>query len=205
MNYYLGIDGGGTKTSVHIIDEMENIIYHQTSGASSIDTVTNEDTLKSFSKALEGFYQSYPKETFKSVFIGLGGIVSRVDEEHVEQFSKALKGITSKTNITARNDMENALYSGLLFDEGMALICGTGMVAFGKNQKGMTHKAGGWSFKEGDLGSSYDLGMRALRYVIQAYDGREQMTNFSKEIASTIGMTSTTDFFHIIQDRYLDR
>jgi len=101
--------------------------------------------------------------------------------------------------------MENALYSGLLFDEGIALICGTGMVAFGKNKKGMTHKAGGWGYREGDLGSSYDLGMRSLRHVIKAFDGRDHISAFSKAVAKAIDMNSTEDFFHIINEKYLDR
>ncbi len=205
MAYYVGIDGGGTKTKVVVIDEHENVVHEGMSGPSSTDTVSPDETLGSFFHALKPFYERYPKATFQSIFIGLGGIVSEEDGHEVEHLIKRLKGINEKTIIRARNDMENALYSGLLFEEGIALICGTGMVAFGKNKLGETHKAGGWGFKEGDLGSSYDLGMRALRHVIKAFDGREERTSFSDEVARTIGMKTTSDFVKIMHKNYLER
>lgn len=205
MAYYLGIDGGGTKTKVIVIDQDEKIIHEGTSGPSSIDTVSRGETLLSFKLALRDFYKKFPDATFDAVFIGLGGIVSKEDCHYVEQIARNLTGVTEKTIVRARNDMENALYSGLLFNEGIALICGTGMVAFGKNREGMTHKAGGWGYREGDLGSSYDLGMRALRHVIKAFDGRENRTEFADDIAQTIGMHQTEDFFQIINEKYLDR
>ena len=205
MKYYVGIDGGGTKTKVVVIDEHENLVFENTSGPSSIDTVDNKMTLASFNQALEPFILKNQDVTFQAIFIGVGGIVSKEDCKHVETFSRHIHGVDENTLIRARNDMENALYSGLLFDEGIALICGTGMVAFGKNKKGMTHKAGGWGYREGDLGSSYDLGMRSLRHVIKAFDGRDHMSAFSKAVAKAIDMNSTEDFFHIINEKYLDR
>jgi N-acetylglucosamine kinase-like BadF-type ATPase len=205
MKYYVGIDGGGTKTKVVIIDEHENLVFENTSGPSSIDTVDSNTTIASFNKALEPFILKHINVTFQAIFIGVGGIVSEKDSSKVELFSRHIHGVGEHTLIKARNDMENALYSGLLFDEGIALICGTGMVAFGKNKNGVTHKAGGWGYREGDLGSSYDLGMRSLRHVIKAFDGRDHMTNFSKAVAKAIGMNNTEDFFHIINDKYLDR
>jgi len=205
MSYYLGIDGGGTKTKVAIMDEKEQIIYEGSSGPSSIDTVSSNDTLKSFSNALEPFFDNNPKATFRSVFCGLGGIVDEKDFNHVENLLKNLKGVHPSTHLRARNDMENALYSGLCFDEGISLICGTGMVAYGKDMFENTHKAGGWGFKEGDFGSGYDLGMRALRHVIKAFDGRLDKDDFSKEIAEQIELHKANDFVKIMNDRYLDR
>lgn len=205
MSYYLGIDGGGTKTKVIVIDDDDKIVYEGTSGPSSTDTVSPDETLGAFHHALKPFYVKTPKATFKSVFIGLGGIVSEDDCKHVEDLGLHLKGVTKDTVIRARNDMENALYSGLLFDEGIALICGTGMVAFGKNKHGETHKAGGWGYKEGDFGSSYDLGMRSLRHVIKAFDGREERTAFSDEVAKMIGMETTADYVKIMNKNYTER
>lgn len=205
MTYYLGIDGGGTKTKVIVMDGEEKMVYEGTSGPSSTDTVSPNETLGAFHHALQSFFDKNPKATFKSVFIGLGGIVSDDDCKQVEDLVLRLKGVNKDSVIRARNDMENALYSGLLFDEGIALICGTGMVAFGKNQHGETHKAGGWGYKEGDFGSSYDLGMRSLRHVIKAFDGRETHTAFSNEVSKMIGMESTSDYVKIMNKNYTER
>ena len=205
MTYYLGVDGGGTKTKVCIIDQDDRVLFMGQSGPSSIDTVKKDDTIAAIDHAYQPWMNQHPNIMLDAIFIGVGGIVSLEDCRQVESWALSLQGVGKNTLIQARNYMENALSSGLLFDEGIALICGTGSVAFGKNKQGQTHKAGGWSFKEGDLGSAYDLGMRALRHVIQAFDGRDQKTAFSVAVADAIQMKDEVDFFHIIQDKYLDR
>ncbi len=205
MRYYLGIDGGGTKTKVCVINQNENIVFEATSGPTSIDTVSLETTLNHLMTALQDFYLKYKDIEFMSVFAGIGGIVFDSDSKIVEDLLKKLPGVSNKTYIVAKNDMENALYSGLCFDEGIVLICGTGMVAYGKDKQGNQHKTGGWGFKEGDLGSGYDLGFKALRHVIKAYDGRLDQDEFSSEIANHIGLKKPSDYVAIMNERYLDR
>ncbi|MDO9629857.1 MAG: BadF/BadG/BcrA/BcrD ATPase family protein [Acholeplasmataceae bacterium] len=205
MNYYLGIDGGGTKTKVCVIDEHENILFIGASGPTSIDTVDREKTLENIMLALTNFYTQHEHPYFQAIFAGIGGIVFESDYDEVQNLLRNLNGVDDQTIVIARNDMENALYSGLCFDEGMTLICGTGMVAYGKDKFNKFHKSGGWGFKEGDLGSGYDLGFKALRHVIKAYDGRLEKNEFSIEVAKMIGLQKPTDFVNIMNERYLDR
>lgn len=205
MNYYLGIDGGGTKTKVAVIDEDKNLIYMGTSGPSSIDTVDQVTTLKHIKEALSGFTNAHQDITFSSVFCGLGGIISEDDIKLVKSLIKKIPGINDHTFIDASNDVENALYSGRCFFEGIALICGTGSVAYGKDLNGTKARAGGWSFKEGDLGSAYDLGMKAIRHVVKAYDGRLDQDDFSLEIAQSIGLNEAIDIVSILNEKYLER
>lgn len=201
MNLYLGIDGGGTKTKVIVINELEEIIYEQTSGPSSIDTVDNESTYNSFEDALKEFSKKFPNTTFKGVFAGIGGIVFEDDCHLVENILNQLDQVDIDTFIRARSDMETALYSGGHFDQGMSLICGTGTAAFGKNNE-QTHKCGGWGFKEGELGSGYHLGREAIRHTIRAFDNRLSMNDFAKDIAKAIELRKATDIIHIMEDDY---
>ncbi len=204
MNYYLGIDGGGTKTRVIVIDEKENIVYEGVSGPSSIDTVSIDVTYQNILSALKPFMKD-DAIVFKGVFAGLGGIVFEEHKQTVKNELLNLPGVTKDTKIDVQNDMYNALYSGLLFDEGMALICGTGMVAFGKSKNGKTHKSGGWGFKEGEMGSGYHLGREAISYAIRCYDGRLPMDDFAKDIANQIGMKVASDIIPILDDLHNNR
>ncbi|OQX93229.1 MAG: hypothetical protein B6I17_03635 [Tenericutes bacterium 4572_104] len=199
MNLYLGIDGGGTKTKVSIIDESENLIFENTSGPSSIDTVSNEETYKAFKEAIDPFIAKNRNTKIKGVFAGLGGIVFEKDYELVSNIIRLLPGIDKNTFVMARNDMENALYSSNHFDSGMALICGTGMVAFGKNN-GLTHKCGGWGFREGELGSAYHLGVEAIRHSIRAYDSRYKMDDFAKDVANSLNLKVASDIIKIMNE-----
>lgn len=203
MEYYLGIDGGGTKTKIVIIDETEKVLYEHISGPSSIDTVPPETTYKHIKEALTPFSNNNPKVVFKSVFAGLGGIVFPEDERLVKALILKLPHVQQSTFIQAKNDMHNALYSSGQFDQAMTLICGTGMVAFGKHGS-KEHKAGGWGYYEGELGSSYHLGREAIRHCIRAYDHRVKKTDFAIEIAQTIGLKQATDIIRV-SNQYHDQ
>src|SRR6476660_6899468 len=50
------------------------------------------------------------------------------------------------------------------------VISGTGSCAFGINARGDRLKIGGWGHVLGDKGSAYQIGMRALRRVVDDYD-----------------------------------
>ncbi len=203
MKYYLGIDGGGTKTRISIIDEYENLIFENTGGPSSIDTVTNEETFNTIQGLIEPFVNDHPEVIFSGIFAGIGGIVFDEDCELTENIIKKLPEVGSITFLRARNDMENALYSSGNFDSGIALICGTGMVAFGKNNN-QTHKCGGWGYREGEIGSAYNLGREAIRYAIRAYDHRLEMDEFAKEIGEAINMKTSFNIMKVM-DVYYDQ
>ena len=49
---------------------------------------------------------------------------------------------------------------------GIALISGTGSVAFGRAENGRTIRCGGWGYLLGDEGSGYAIGRAALRLVL---------------------------------------
>lgn len=190
---FLGIDGGGTKTKVSIIDAHKQLVYEGLSGPSSLDTVNQKTTLRAFQDALVPFFEKHPNTVFKGVFAGLGGVSSAFDKAQLINILSLIPGVTYKTNVTAGSDMENALESGLFKDDGMVLIVGTGMVAYGKNKFGETHKAGGLGYKEGDLGSAYDLGLKAIQAASRALDERYELTAFTQEIIHTLNLKESND------------
>ena len=203
--FYLGIDGGGTKTKSIVIDENNHIVYEGISGPSSVDTVSFETSYSNIEQSLVDFFKVFPTATFESAFIGLGGIVFEKQKETLKAFLKNLAGIVSKTHLYIENDMFNALFSSGSFDKGMSLICGTGMVAFGINEQGRTHKAAGWGYKEGEIGSGYSLGFSAIQYMIRAYDGRYKKDAFAKEIASQVNLKKATDIIYLLEEFHNNR
>ena len=202
---FLGIDGGGTKTKVIIIDDQKTILYEGVSGPSSLDTVDEKTTVAHINEALASFIDHNPTATFTSVFAGLGGVASLDDKMRLYQLLALVKGVDKHTKRYAGSDMENALASGLYFDEGITLISGTGMVAYGKNKSGITHKAGGLGFKEGDLGSSYDLGLNAIRAASRALDHRYEATAFTDEIIEKLNVSKPSDIITLMNNWYLER
>ncbi|MFA5471447.1 MAG: BadF/BadG/BcrA/BcrD ATPase family protein [Acholeplasmataceae bacterium] len=204
MALYLGIDGSMTKTKVSLMNEKEKIVYQQTSGPSSMDSVNMDKTKQAFFEALDPYFSNHPTDKIDAAFIGLGGIIFPTDSYKIETLLRELPFFKENALIVAKNDMENALYSGGCFEEGISLMCGTAMVAFGKDIH-KSHKAAGWGYKEGELGSSYHLGTEAIRYAIRAFDGRYPKDDFSIEIAKSIGLEKPSDIVSIMEDYSNDR
>lgn len=203
--YYLGVDGGGTKTKLVIINDKNQNIFENTAGPSSIDTVSFETSIDHINQALKPWFDKHPHAIFESIFIGVGGIVFDDQKHTLKELSHLLYGYQTHTIIQVENDMYNALFSSGKFDEGMALICGTGMVAFGIDKDGHTHKSGGWGYKEGEIGSGYALGKSAIQYMIRAYDKRYPLDDFAKEIAKQINLQTATDIVPIMEKLHNDR
>ena len=70
MNYYLGIDGGGTKTKVIIIDANEKVVFENEAGPSSVDTVSLIE-LRKHKSGFKPFIINHPQIIFKALFAGL--------------------------------------------------------------------------------------------------------------------------------------
>lgn len=206
MNYYLGIDGGGTKTKVCLLSEDGSVITYGTSGPSSIDTVDIKTSMKHIKEAIsEASLNIKNKYTINGIFAGLGGMVTLEDFKLGEEHLRQLDNLSKDCIIQCRNDMENALLSGETNNVGIALIVGTGMVAYGRNAKGDTHKAGGWGFKEGESGSAYDLGFQAVRKAVRSLDYRIEATSFTIEMVETLCIKSPLEIVKVIDDLWGER
>ena len=184
---YLGVDGGGTKTAFALMNDNLEIVSYKEVGPSSLDTVSLE-TLKSV--LIEGTKEI--NQVVSSVFLGIGGIASKEQENKVCELVRQLKIVDQNTKVEASNDVINALYGALGGKDGMVLIAGTGSVCYGKNGK-KTCRVGGYSYKEGDLGSAYDIGYKALQYLAKVIDKRESETSFSKNLKETINCYTYED------------
>jgi N-acetylglucosamine kinase-like BadF-type ATPase len=76
---------------------------------------------------------------------------------------------------------------------GITCILGTGSVAYGRNAQGEEYKSAGWGWKEGDPGSSFDLGISAIRAMVRAYDGRSNETGFTQAVFDHLGLGCVAD------------
>lgn len=178
--YYLGIDGGGSKTAFAVIDEDNRVIYYNKQGAGALDTVSLEQLKQVFINGVKDI-----KVPIYSVFAGIGGISSEEQRQQVIAIIKTLPICNEKTKIDANNDAYNALFGSLGGKDGIVLIAGTGSVCLGK--KGYKYvRVGGYCYQEGDAGSAYDIGMNALKYLARVIDHRFEPSDFSLALSKAI-------------------
>ncbi len=202
--FYLGVDGGGTKTKVILTDKRGTIIGEGLSGPSSIRTVSNEVSKENILEAITAAIGDHDV-IITSVFAGLGDIESDQDKLMVKDFIKESIYVSDTTKIQVESDIFNALYGGLgNLSEGLSVIIGTGSVAFGVKQ-GLTNRVGGYSFKEGDPGSSYYLGRLCLWHISKVLDGRREETSFGKELFKTLNVSNRVSYVERLDEYYTNR
>ncbi len=90
--------------------------------------------------------------------------------------------------IKAESDSVAALASGTFGGPGVALISGTGCVAFAQNALGQKTICGGWGYLLGDEGSGFWIGLQAVKAAIRAQDGRGPRSRFTDLVMEKLGV-----------------
>lgn len=156
-SYIFCVDGGGSKTALHVLNERHENIFHITLKGSNLNTRFYDTIAQEMRGAIETrFFDRKPfREIVKdSLFIGgFAGAKSNKNKEALYGLVKSLGFLPHKISIMG--DAELALE--IVGEKGLILICGTGAVCYGKN---ITKKAraGGLGPNLGDEGSAYYIG-----------------------------------------------
>ena len=201
---FFGIDGGGTKTKAMLTDGDLNILAESMSGPSSIRTVSIEKSIANIKSCLDDCLRQYPDADITSVFAGLGDVAGTEDGQMVASHLREIPAFNDAI-ITVKNDVYNAHAGALDGESGIVIIIGTGSVAFGVDEQGRSHRAGGYSYKEGDYSSAYGLGKQALSFVGKALDNRVPSTPLTDELIEKLNIQSFLDAVEVYDTYHTKR
>jgi glucosamine kinase len=169
---YLGIDGGGSKTSCLIGDET-SILGAGTGGASNVVRVGEAQTRQSLTTAIRQACRvaNLEPSQIAGVCVGLAGAARPEVSELVRGIvSEVISGKIKPAEIKVVGDMVIALEAAFGSGPGVIVISGTGSIAYGRNHEGQTARAGGWGFAISDEGSGHWTGRTAVAAAIGAWD-----------------------------------
>ncbi len=173
MDYYLGIDGGGTKTLTTILDSDGIERGRGTGGPGSLATCTDAELRHSLRSAFQAACASASiasRTRFASACAGMAG-VSLVDRRAA--FLNILAEEVSAERYAVEPDFVTAYWGAAEGEPGIAVIAGTGAVCYGRNAAGEAMREDGLGYLLGDRGSGFNLGLRVLRYTLDALrDGK---------------------------------
>ncbi|GAC1433685.1 MAG: N-acetylglucosamine kinase [Terriglobales bacterium] len=171
MGIYLGIDGGGSKTSCVIGDD-EKLLGQCTVGGSNVIRVGAEQAQEALSNGINEVCQ-IAKVTPTQISRTCIGIAGAGRPEIAEIVRRTLSTLVSG-EILIVGDMVIAKQAAFGSGPGIVVIAGTGSIAYGRNSEGQTARAGGWGFAISDEGSGQWIGRAAVASVMRAYDeGRD--------------------------------
>ncbi|MGD0512095.1 MAG: BadF/BadG/BcrA/BcrD ATPase family protein [Terriglobales bacterium] len=187
MAIFLGIDGGGTKTSCVIGDE-KSVLGTGTADGSNVIRVGKNQARESLGAAIRqacaaaDVVPTQIKRTCVGIAGGarpeIAGIVRRLLSEFVSG------------EITVAGDMVIAMEAAFGSGPGVIVIAGTGSIAYGRNSKGETARAGGWGFAISDEGSGHWIGRSAVTAAMRAYDEGNQDGLLFEHIMKFWGLTT---------------
>jgi len=176
---YLGVDGGGTKTQVALMNEAKEVIAEGFAGPSNPLRVGVETAVSNIEKAVNDAFDEtgFSRGDIVSATMGLAGVRRQDIRERVKaSFVEKLK--IKKTLVIT--DAEIALFGTTLGKAGLVVIAGTGSICLGKDDNGKIAIAGGWGPLAGDEGGGIGIAEAALHSVAKASDGRGTPTALSQ-------------------------
>jgi N-acetylglucosamine kinase-like BadF-type ATPase len=177
--FFLGIDGGGSKTLAVIVDARGQERGRALAGSSNHAAVGVEAALAELRAAAEqATLAAGCRLPVKAAWLGLAGVDRPSDQRLLLPL---LQPLAESMRLT--NDAE-LLLSALGDAVGVALVSGTGSICLGRDTHSATARAGGWGHILGDEGSGYDIGRQALQAAIRAADGRGEATILLERIMS---------------------
>jgi glucosamine kinase len=175
MAYYLGIDGGGTKTRCVLGDETL-VLATAMSGGSNIVRLGETQAREALHTAVRQACATanISPAQISAICIGAAGAAR---PEIAAKIRTILDELTSKmapevplTNIEVVGDTVIALEAAFGAGPGVMAIAGTGSIVYGRDANGHTARAGGWGFAISDEGSGHWIGRQAISAILSAHD-----------------------------------
>jgi len=171
MAYYLGIDGGGTKTRCVLGDET-TVLAKAMTGGSNIIRLGETQAREALHTAMHQVCVTarISPDQIGAICIGVAGA-------SIPEIAAKIRGILAELtpeiafpNIEVVGDAVIALEAAFGVGPGVIAIAGTGSIVYGRDAAGHTARAGGWGFAVSDEGSGHWIGRRAISAILNARD-----------------------------------
>ncbi len=187
---WLGIDGGGTRTTALLADSAGHLLGRLEVGPANLRLLTDAQIARQFRLIAAAF----PRPT--AAAIGLAGAWAEGERRRIRlAAAKVWPGVPCH----ATHDLETTLAAATDARQvpppaQVLIICGTGSSCYGTNRAGRAAKVGGWGHVLGDGGSGYDIGLSALRTVASHYDETSAWPSLGARLLRALQLNEPNDF-----------
>ena len=184
MRYYVGVDGGGTKTEFLWVNEGGMVVLNERLGSSNPNDIGKERMIADMVAAIS---QNMPKDADSvDICMGLSGIGFAGCKD---ELIAALEKIDKVRFVDVCSDVQIALDSAYDGD-GCIVIMGTGSVGY-LRKNGEHILVGGCGYMIDSSLSGYDLGREVLNAILCEADGRGEKTLLSTLVLEATGQTTS--------------
>jgi len=186
MPHFLGIDGGGTRTTAWLADERKRVLGRSNPlkvGFAAAEREVLRAARAAFREAGLRF------AGLEAVCVGLAGVDR--PQVHRRLFAWLRRAIPARHHFLT-SDAAIALRAAIGDSPGIIVISGTGSISYGRDDRGRVLRSGGWGAPLDDAGSGYDLGRKAIVAALRDYDGRGPCTQLTAKIGAALKIPDIT-------------
>ena len=176
---YLGVDGGGTKTELCVVNRAGTVLKRVVTSGSNPNDAGYGATLNMLLVEIGQIMAEF--KSIRSAFLGISGITTG---DYAKRLRQDLSHRFPKTVFNIGSDSQNLF----AFDPRaeMAVISGTGSVVFVKTKDGY-RRIGGWGHLLDNAGSAFDIGRAALRIALGEEDSHKAHSTMSRMLLEKLG------------------
>jgi N-acetylmuramic acid 6-phosphate etherase len=201
----IGIDGGGT-TTICLLAKADSgeVLGRGVAGPSNIQAVGVQAGTAALDDSIDRAFQAanLPRARVRSTCLGLAGVDRQEGLDVIHGWANRV-GLSQFVSVS--NDATLLLAAGTPDGWGLAVIAGTGSIAFVRTTTGEIGRCGGWGFLLGDEGSAYRLVMTALRAACRSFDGIGPKTSLIDRFVKRMNLTEPPDFIPAVYRGPWDR
>jgi N-acetylmuramic acid 6-phosphate etherase len=205
---FLGIDGGGTHTVALLVRAGKSggwdLLGRGEAGPSNLHAVGTDRALTALDEAVGKAFAAAGIERgpVAAACFGLAGAGRPEDQAVIRDWAGRVN-LAAAVEVTA--DTPLLLAAGTPEGWGVALVAGTGSMAFARDRAGRTARAGGWGYLMGDEGSGYALVVAGLQAMARAADDRGPATGLTQLFLGRLKLAQAQDLKGAIYRSGLDR
>ncbi len=167
MTYFLGIDGGGTKTKC-VVSDQSDMLGSAVAGGSNIVRIGEAKARRNLHAAIIESCQmaQLSPAQIGSACIGVAGVSATGVGEKV----RAILAELVSGRIQVVGDMDIAMEAAFGNGPGVLVVAGTGSIAVGRDRHGKTARVGGWGYAISDEGSGHWIGRESVGRALHSWD-----------------------------------
>ena len=187
MKWYLGVDGGGTKTLAYVSSGDGQVRWQVCTGAS------NQHSAGDLRQSVADLFEQLRRAggpaagEFERVCFAGAGVDTPADVP-VCRAAFEQEGCTGKIMVCS---------DGL----GGVLIAGTGSIALGIDAQGRQVRAGGWGYRTDGGCSGYSLGVAGLRAALADWDGSGPRTMLRAALFEALNARTAYDVVDVLYNQ----
>ncbi|MFN2588226.1 MAG: BadF/BadG/BcrA/BcrD ATPase family protein [Actinomycetota bacterium] len=184
----LVVDGGGSTTRVGVASA-GRVLFMAEGPSANHYSVGTTSAVRHLSTALRQAASMRPEgTTIRTACLAMSGIL---DDASLDEFSRAAQ--RSAAGVPGLSGVEWIITNDvapLLLDQAgelVVVVCGTGTSFVARGPDGTVARASGREYLLSDEGGGFDIGLRGMRAVVRAADGRGPPTNLTAAALQWVG------------------